>query len=420
MPYSIYEQQQQLLDRRVVFDENNPYGTTELRPNLSYSGTAIYNDHNQTDSNQSAPNQQSSQPTANGHQPPLPQIPGQPNGLAVNSSSILNGQQPNINPPINPLLDPMSNLLLNSTNTAMNHLNQSNAALLNNSLQMPTAALSHPHHSQNHHGIPQFAPMLPSNLDPNVRWRDPDLPEVIEFLKHPNPIVKANAAAYLQHLSFMDDSIKQKARALGSIGALINALNYEIQLLTAQANQQQLTSENQLQTQPSRDVQRNCLGALRNLSFGRQNDENKRAIKAASGIHTLVALLKFSLNDKELKELITGILWNLSSSEEIKTNIIDEAVKEIVNYIIIPGSGWDGRVNISGVDSSYDPVYGTGEIYWATVFRNSTGVLRNVSSAGEYARYALEPDFDLLLPNLLKLLLLTKLTTFFLPPADVN
>lgn len=402
MPYSIYEQQQQSLDRRVVFDENNPYGTTaELRQNLPYSGTTIYNEHNQSDSNQIAsnqppppppPQQQPSQPTVNGHQPPLPQIPGQPNGLALNSSSILNGQLPNSNPPIgaNPaLLDPMSNLLLNSNNTAMNHLNQSNAALLNNSLQLPNAALNHPHHSQNHHmsSIPQFAPMLPNSLDPNVRWRDPDLPEVIEFLKHPNPIVKANAAAYLQHLSFMDDSIKQKARALGSIGALINALNYEIQLLTAQANQQPLNSENQLQTQPSRDVQRNCLGALRNLSFGRQNDENKRSIKAANGIHTLVALLKFSLNDKELKELITGILWNLSSSEEIKTSIIDEAVKEIVNYIIIPGSGWDGRVNISGVDGSYDPVYGTGEIYWATVFRNSTGVLRNVSSAGEYARY---------------------------------
>lgn len=381
MPYSIYEQQQQLLDRRVAFDENNPYGTTELRPNpLTYP---VYNEHNQIDSNQSNPPQSaSSQPITNGQQPPLPQLPGQANGL--NSSSILNGQLPN-----GSTLEPHhSNLLLNSTNTAMNHLNQSNAALLNNSLQMPSGTLNHPHHSQNHHvgGMPQFAPMLPNSLDPNVRWRDPDLPEVIEFLKHPNPIVKANAAAYLQHLSFMDDSIKQKARALGSIGALIAALNYEIQLLTAQANQQPLASENQLQTQPSRDVQRNCLGALRNLSFGRQNDENKRAIKAANGIQALVSLLKFSLNDKELKELITGILWNLSSSEEIKTAIIDEAVKEIVNYIIIPGSGWDGRVNISGVDASYDPVYGTGEIYWATVFRNSTGVLRNVSSAGEYAR----------------------------------
>lgn len=197
----------------------------------------------------------------------------------------------------------------------------------------------------------------------------------------------------------MDDSIKQKARALGSINALIEALNYEIQLLTAQANQQQLTSANHLQTQPSRDVQRNCLGALRNLSFGRQNEENKRSIKAANGIYALVSLLKYSINDKELKELITGILWNLSSSEEVKKTIIDEAVKDIVNYIIIPGSGWNGQVGvINGVnqDSSYDPLYGTntpGEIYWSTVFRNSTGVLRNVSSAGEYARCKLRCVF---------------------------
>lgn len=187
----------------------------------------------------------------------------------------------------------------------------------------------------------------------------------------------------------MDDSIKQKARALGSIGALINALNYELQLLNAQANQQQLTSVNQQQTQPSRDVQRNCLGALRNLSFGRQNEDNKRSIKASNGIFTLISLLKFSINDKELKELITGILWNLSSSEEIKTTIIDEAVKDIVNYIIIPGSGYTGQTLNGNDNSSYDPVYGTGEIYWATAFRNSTGVLRNISSAGEYARFVM-------------------------------
>ncbi|OTF76187.1 hypothetical protein BLA29_012353, partial [Euroglyphus maynei] len=46
-----------------------------------------------------------------------------------------------------------------------------------------------------------------------VRWRDPDLHEVIEFLTHPNSIVRANAAAYLQHLCFMDDSMKAKTRA---------------------------------------------------------------------------------------------------------------------------------------------------------------------------------------------------------------
>lgn len=44
------------------------------------------------------------------------------------------------------------------------------------------------------------------------RWRDPDLSEVLEFLTHPNNTLKANAAAYLQHLTYGDDDMKQKTR----------------------------------------------------------------------------------------------------------------------------------------------------------------------------------------------------------------
>lgn len=53
---------------------------------------------------------------------------------------------------------------------------------------------------------------------------------------------------------------------------------------------------------------------FRNLSYGRQNDENKRAIKNAGGIPYLMNLLRKS-TDAEVKELVTGVLWNLSSCE---------------------------------------------------------------------------------------------------------
>lgn len=51
---------------------------------------------------------------------------------------------------------------------------------------------------------------------PRLQWRDPNLPEVIGFLDSPSPVVKANAAAYLQHLCYMDDPNKQKTRSLGN------------------------------------------------------------------------------------------------------------------------------------------------------------------------------------------------------------
>ena len=66
---------------------------------------------------------------------------------------------------------------------------------------------------------------------------------------------------------------------------------------------------------------------FRNLSYGRQNDENKRAIKDAQGIPALVRLLR-KTPDNEIKELVTGILWNLSSCEVRKARWISQGQGE--------------------------------------------------------------------------------------------
>ena len=63
---------------------------------------------------------------------------------------------------------------------------------------------------------------------PGVHWRDPDLHEVIEFLNNPNNVIKANAAAYLQHLCYMDDPVKAKTRQLGGIAPLVALLTHDI------------------------------------------------------------------------------------------------------------------------------------------------------------------------------------------------
>ena len=63
---------------------------------------------------------------------------------------------------------------------------------------------------------------------PGVHWRDPDLHEVIEFLANPNSVIKANAAAYLQHLCYMDDPVKAKTRQLGGIPPLVALLSHEM------------------------------------------------------------------------------------------------------------------------------------------------------------------------------------------------
>ncbi|KAL5007230.1 hypothetical protein ScPMuIL_016036 [Solemya velum] len=184
------------------------------------------------------------------------------------------------------------------------------------------------------------------------RWRNPDLQEVIDFLSSTENSVKANAAAYLQHLCYMDDDMKAKTRSMDGIAPLIELLNNEFP-----------------------EVHRNACGALKNLSYGKANTENKKFIKNAGGIPTLVRLLR-KTQDEDVKESVTGVLWNLSSCEELKQAIIDDGLAVLVNVIVIPQSGWspNGVVtsNINGL--------------LTTTFRNSTGVLRNVSSSGLEAR----------------------------------
>ena len=56
------------------------------------------------------------------------------------------------------------------------------------------------------------------------------------------------------------------------------------------------------------------LGALRNLSFGRTNEQNKLEIAGEHGLAEILLALKKS-KVSEVRELLTSVLWNLSSSQ---------------------------------------------------------------------------------------------------------
>jgi len=57
------------------------------------------------------------------------------------------------------------------------------------------------------------------------------------------------------------------------------------------------------------EVHRSACGALRNLVYGKANDDNKIALKNCGGIPALVRLLR-KTTDLEIRELVTGL--NLS------------------------------------------------------------------------------------------------------------
>uniref|UniRef100_A0A8C4N922 Plakophilin 4 n=1 Tax=Equus asinus asinus TaxID=83772 RepID=A0A8C4N922_EQUAS len=184
-------------------------------------------------------------------------------------------------------------------------------------------------------------------------WRDPELPEVIHMLQHQFPSVQANAAAYLQHLCFGDNKVKTEVCRLGGIKHLVDLLDHRVL-----------------------EVQKNACGALRNLVFGKSTDENKIAMKNVGGIPALLRLLRKSV-DAEVRELVTGVLWNLSSCDAVKMTIIRDALSTLTNTVIVPHSGW----NNSSFDDDHKIKFQT-----SLVLRNTTGCLRNLSSAGEEAR----------------------------------
>ncbi|TNN84652.1 Catenin delta-2 [Liparis tanakae] len=120
-------------------------------------------------------------------------------------------------------------------------------------------------------------------------WRDPELPEVIQMLQHQFPSVQSNAAAYLQHLCFGDNKIKAEIRRQGGIQLLVDLLDHRMS-----------------------EVHRSACGALRNLVYGKANDENKVALKNCGGIPALVRLLR-KTGDVEIRELVTG--WGSAREE---------------------------------------------------------------------------------------------------------
>ncbi|KAI2667631.1 Catenin delta-2 [Labeo rohita] len=223
------------------------------------------------------------------------------------------------------------------------------------------------------------------------------------MLQHQFPSVQSNAAAYLQHLCFGDNKIKSEIRRQGGIQLLVDLLDHRMT-----------------------DVHRSACGALRNLVYGKANDDNKIALKNCGGIPALVRLLR-KTTDVEIRELLTGdkessrqsitnpphatspqtpvacrllkpdvglsclpgpefelrtprsagVLWNLSSCDALKMPIIQDALAVLTNTVIIPHSGWDTSPHQD--DRKL-------HLHSSQVLRNATGCLRNVSSAGEEAR----------------------------------
>ncbi|KAJ4938447.1 hypothetical protein JOQ06_003066 [Pogonophryne albipinna] len=173
-----------------------------------------------------------------------------------------------------------------------------------------------------------------------------DMPSAVQNLREEDHDLQVLGAAYIQHECYSDNNAKNEVRHLKGISELVKLFN----------------SENQ-------EVQRYATGATRNLIY--ENMDNKVALIEEGGIPQLVEALKEK--DDELHKNITGILWNLSSKDNLKEKLAKETLPELTEYILIPMSGKETdayQQTASEVD----------------IFYNTTGCLRNMSSVNKKTR----------------------------------
>ncbi|KAM5302030.1 plakophilin-1 [Glossophaga mutica] len=170
------------------------------------------------------------------------------------------------------------------------------------------------------------------------------IPKAVQYLSSQDEKYQAIGAYYIQHTCFQDESAKQQVYQLGGICKLVDLLR-----------------------SPNQNVQQAAAGALRNLVF--RSGPNKLETRRQGGIREAVSLLRRT-GSAEIQKQLTGLLWNLSSTDELKEELISDALPVLADCVIIPFSGWcAGSSNVAR--EAVDP----------EVFFNATGCLRNLSSA---------------------------------------
>ncbi|KAM7404785.1 hypothetical protein PAMP_012098 [Pampus punctatissimus] len=185
---------------------------------------------------------------------------------------------------------------------------------------------------------------------------DLTLKEAVEFLSHPEDNFQQCGATFIQHTTFKEERAKQEVFQLGGIPVLVTLLR-----------------------SPSPGVSQAAAGALRNLVFKDQN--NKLEVQHCGGVAKALQLLK-ETDSTETQKQITGLLWNLSSADELKEELIATALPALTENVVVPFTCWSDN----SANNNIHP----------DVFHSATGCLRNLSCAQKNERQAMRDCRDLI------------------------
>ncbi|XP_042262177.1 plakophilin-1 [Thunnus maccoyii] len=188
-----------------------------------------------------------------------------------------------------------------------------------------------------------------SGSNGNSGVADITMKEAVEYLSSEDETYKHCGASYIQHNTFIDDKAKEEVLKLNGIPPLVGLLR-----------------------DPSPHVSQTASAALRNLSF--KNGDNKKEIQRCGGITEAVALLR-DANSVEIQKQLTGLLWNLSSADSLKPDLLNSALPVLMERVILPYTTGPDQI----ISNSQDP----------EVLFHATGCLRNLSSTKQSNRQAM-------------------------------
>ncbi|KAM7006475.1 plakophilin-1-like [Tautogolabrus adspersus] len=175
---------------------------------------------------------------------------------------------------------------------------------------------------------------------------DITIKEAVEYLSNSDETYQHCGASFIQHNTFIDDKAKEEVLKLSGIPPLVGLLR-----------------------SPSVRVNQTASAALRNLSF--KSNNNKEEMHRCGGITEAVALLR-ETDSVEIQKQLTGLLWNLSSVDSLKPDLLKSALPVLMERVILPYTTGPDQANS-------DP----------EVFFHATACLRNISSAKQSNRQAM-------------------------------
>ncbi|KAI1890614.1 hypothetical protein AGOR_G00155480 [Albula goreensis] len=282
----------------------------------------------------------------------------QPNRASIYSSSSGNGQYISSNP--GQFGGPNSGQFL--TNSSSHYLKSNTPVGTINSPMVKGSGTGSSHMINNQSSFVVDSPSLTesnifasktkgnfSGVNMNGSNADMTMKDAVEYLFSQDENYQHCGASFIQHSTYKEDKAKREVLQLKGIPQLVALLR-----------------------SPSPMVRQTASAALRNLVF--KDDENKQEVQRCGGITEALALLK-DTDSSETQKQLTGLLWNLSSSDSLKPDLVRNAVPVLTESVLVPFTG-SGEQSAS---SNMDP----------DVFYYATGCLRNLSCAKKGNRQAL-------------------------------